>query len=293
MKQLSLIFFLILLGGSIQAQMPTFLLGTWKQEGKPLFEHWDRNQDGNLKGFSYQVLDGGEMLVSEYLDLSVEGKGLIYKATVLNQNQGKGISFEGSLVGDTYTFVNAKHSFPKVISYQKLGSDSMKVTVSGGEKQFSYKMGKVKNAKLGKEIVEHGANNASMGESYDENLAKSLGADDYGMKNYFLVVLKTGENKTTDKEFINTGFRGHMDNMGKLVKDGKLVVAGPFGKNTDQFRGIFILQNLKDMEEAKAVVDTDPAVKAGLLGYSIYPWYGSAALPMYLPYSEKISKAKP
>ncbi len=286
MKQLSLIFFLILLGGSIQAQMPTFLLGTWKQEGKPLFEHWDQNQDGNLKGFSYQVLDGGEMLVSEYLDLIAEGNGLVYKATVLNQNQGKGISFEGSLVGDTYSFVNAEHSFPKVISYQKLSADSIRVTVSGGEKQFSYKMGKVKNAKKA-EIAE-----VSSG-AYDEDLAKSLGADDYGMKNYFLVVLKTGENKTTDKEFINNGFRGHMENMGKLVKDGKLVVAGPFGKNTDQFRGIFILQNLKDMEEAKAVVDTDPAVKAGLLGYSIYPWYGSAALPMYLPYSEKISKAKP
>lgn len=266
--------------------MPTFLLGTWKQEGKALFEHWDRNQDGNLKGFGYQVLDGGEMLVSEYLDLIAEGNGLVYKATVLNQNQGKGISFEGSLVGDTYSFVNAEHSFPKVISYQKLGSDSIRVTVSGGEKQFSYKMGKVKNAKKA-EIAE-----VSSG-AYDEDLAKSLGADDYGMKNYFLVVLKTGENKTTDKEFINNEFRGHMENMGKLVKDGKLVVAGPFGKNTDQFRGIFILQNLKDMEEAKAVVDTDPAVKAGLLGYSIYPWYGSAALPMYLPYSEKISKAKP
>jgi len=286
MKQLSLIFFLILLGGSIQAQMPSFLVGTWKQEGKPLFEHWDRNQDGNLKGFSYQVLDGGEMLVSEYLDLIAEGNGLVYKATVLNQNQGKGISFEGSLVGDTYSFVNAEHSFPKVISYQKLGADSIRVTVSGGEKQFSYKMGKVKNAKKA-EIAEGST------DGFDEDLAKSLGADDYGMKNYFLVVLKTGENKTTDKEFINTGFRGHMDNMGKLVKDGKLVVAGPFGKNMDQFRGIFILQNLKDMEEAKAVVDTDPAVKAGLLGYSIYPWYGSAALPMYLPYSEKISKAKP
>ena len=30
--------------------------------------------------------------------------------------------------------------------------------------------------------------------NYDEALAKKLGADDYGMKKYVLVILKTGEN---------------------------------------------------------------------------------------------------
>lgn len=43
--------------------------------------------------------------------------------------------------------------------------------------------------------------NAQASEKFDQKLADSLGADQYGMKNYFLVILKTGENdsKITDK----------------------------------------------------------------------------------------------
>ena len=54
--------------------------------------------------------------------------------------------------------------------------------------------------------------------NYDKVLAEKLGGDDYGMKSYFLVILKTGTNKTEDKEFINKSFGGHMDNINRLVK---------------------------------------------------------------------------
>lgn len=40
--------------------------------------------------------------------------------------------------------------------------------------------------------------------NYDSLLAKSLGADDYGMKGYTLVILKTGSNTTSDKSFIDS-----------------------------------------------------------------------------------------
>jgi hypothetical protein len=52
--------------------------------------------------------------------------------------------------------------------------------------------------------------------SYDQDLAKKLGADDYGMKSYVLVILKTGTNTTTDREFITQQFAGHMSNMKRL-----------------------------------------------------------------------------
>lgn len=51
---------------------------------------------------------------------------------------------------------------------------------------------------------------------YDKALAEKLGGDDYGMKSYFLVMLKTGVNKTTDKELINGSFKGHMNNINRL-----------------------------------------------------------------------------
>ena len=79
-----------------------------------------------------------------------------------------------------------------------------------------------------------------------------------------------------------------MDNINRLVKEGKLIVAGPLGKNDKTYRGIFILNNIKTMEKAKELLQTDPAIKIGLLDYEIFSWYGSAALPEYLPATEKI-----
>ncbi len=66
---------------------------------------------------------------------------------------------------------------------------------------------------------------------YDKVLADSLGGDDYGMKSYILVMLKTGPNKIEDKKVLDSLFQGHMENIGRLVADGKLIVAGPLGKN--------------------------------------------------------------
>ena len=134
---------------------------------------------------------------------------------------------------------------------------------------------------------------ASTNPNYDKALADKLGGDAYGMKRYYLVILKTGANTTTDKNIINSSFKGHMDNINKLVEEGKLIVAGPLGKNDKDYRGIFILNNLKDMDEAKELLESDLAVKNGLLDYDIFNWYGSAALPEYLPFSDKIWKQKP
>ena len=126
---------------------------------------------------------------------------------------------------------------------------------------------------------------------YDSTLAARLGADDYGMKNYVLVMLKTGSNKTADKAFIDSCFDGHMKNINRLVEINKLVVGGPFGKNEQSYRGLFIF-DVKTMDEAKALLQTDPAVHAKLLDADLFEWYGSAALREYLPAAEKITKVK-
>lgn len=128
--------------------------------------------------------------------------------------------------------------------------------------------------------------------AYNKALADSLGADAYGMKQYVLAILKTGSNTTTDKEKLNAYFRGHMENIGRLAKEGKLVVAGPLGKNDKNYRGIFIL-DAKTVEEAQKMVETDPAVKAKVFEVELYPWYGSAALPVYLETHSQIEKEKP
>ncbi|MCA1803565.1 MAG: hypothetical protein LC662_14040 [Rhodothermaceae bacterium] len=129
--------------------------------------------------------------------------------------------------------------------------------------------------------------------NYDRALAEKLGADDYGMKRYIFVILKTGSNTTTDRELISESFRGHMDNINRLVEQGKLIVAGPLGSNDHQYRGIFILNNVDSVEEAAELMQTDLAIKNGLLDVEFLNWYGSAALPEYLPASDKVWKLKP
>lgn len=141
--------------------------------------------------------------------------------------------------------------------------------------------------------IKSGSDTVTANPNFDRALAQKLGSDDYGMKSYFLVILKTGKNTTTDKDFIEKSFRGHMDNINRLVDEGKLIVAGPFGTNERTYRGIFILNNVKTTEEVKALLQTDLAIKNGLLDYEIFTWYGSAALPEYLPFSDKIWKVKP
>lgn len=126
---------------------------------------------------------------------------------------------------------------------------------------------------------------------FDSTLAQKLGADDYGMKNYVFVILKTGSNNTTDKSFIDSCFQGHMNNIVRLVDEGKLIVAGPLGKNENNYRGIFIL-NVSTLEEAEELVQTDPAINSKLLDTDLYKWYGSAALPEYLDAALKVGKYK-
>ena len=125
--------------------------------------------------------------------------------------------------------------------------------------------------------------------NYDADLAKKVGADDYGMKSYIFVILKTGSNNSKDETAKNKAFAGHMSNMTTMVKADKLVVAGPMGKNDKSYRGIFIL-NVKTKEEAKKLLATDPAIKAKYLQAELYEWYGSAALSEYLEASDKIWK---
>lgn len=139
----------------------------------------------------------------------------------------------------------------------------------------------------------HDSDTTTSNPNYDEALAKKLGADDYGMKSYFLVILKTGTNTSTDNEMRSKSFRGHLENINLLAKEGKIVVAGPLGPNENQYRGIFIFDNVASEEEAKELLLTDPAIQKGFLDYEIFPWYGSAALPEYLPASDKIWKEKP
>ena len=127
---------------------------------------------------------------------------------------------------------------------------------------------------------------------YDAELAKKLGADERGMKMYVLCILKTGpkdaEFKGKQRDDI---FAGHFANIGRLADEGKLAVAGPFGKNDKSWRGLYIF-NVPTVEEAEKLVVLDPAVKAGVFVYELTPWYGSAAMMTVTETHKRLQKPK-
>ena len=128
--------------------------------------------------------------------------------------------------------------------------------------------------------------------TYDAELAKKLGGDERGMKTYVLVILKTGPKdgdfKGKEREDI---FAGHMSNIGKLADAGQLAVAGPFVKNDKGYRGLYIF-NVRTIEEAQKLVETDPAVKTGILVPDMTLWYGSASLLATPEIHKRITKPK-
>jgi uncharacterized protein YciI len=123
---------------------------------------------------------------------------------------------------------------------------------------------------------------------YDAELAKKVGADDYGMKNYVFVVLKTGPNKIPAGKERDEMFAGHMANMNRLAKEGKLALAGPLD-GVDGWRGLYIFA-VPDIEEARKLVATDPVIIKGEMIAEYHKWYGSAAVMLVNEAHEKVGK---
>ncbi len=127
--------------------------------------------------------------------------------------------------------------------------------------------------------------------AYDAALAKSLGADERGMRSYVLVVLKTGPTRVPDGEKRTQMFAGHMANIQRLADEGTLVFAGPLD-GVDGWRGIFIFATA-DIATATTYVATDPVIINGEMVAEYHKLYGSAGLMMMNEIYRKISKQSP
>jgi uncharacterized protein len=128
--------------------------------------------------------------------------------------------------------------------------------------------------------------------TFDAEMASKYGADERGMKMYVMCILKTGPKdaniKGKEREDI---FAGHFANINKLADEGKLAVAGPFGKNDKTYRGLYIF-NVSTIAEAEKLVVLDPAVKAGVFVPEMTLWYGTAALLATPEIHKKLEKPK-
>lgn len=92
-----------------------------------------------------------------------------------------------------------------------------------------------------------------------------------GMEMFYFVMLIRGPKWTAKETEATRKIQdAHMANMVTLHDEGKLILAGPFA-DEGKWRGLFLLR-ADSAAEAKAMVDADPAVKAGRLTYEIHPW---------------------
>lgn len=125
--------------------------------------------------------------------------------------------------------------------------------------------------------------------AFDAELAKKTGAEENGMRRYVLVILKTGPTRMPDGDARKAMFAGHMANIQRLSKEGKLALAGPFVGDASGWRGLFVLA-VEDFEAAKALVATDPVIANGEMVAEYHAWYGSAATMLVGELHEKVAK---
>ncbi|MCH8568880.1 MAG: YciI family protein [Balneolales bacterium] len=139
-------------------------------------------------------------------------------------------------------------------------------------------------------LSDEDAGNSETASVFDEELAASLGADDYGMRLYVMAFLKTGPNQNHSAEEVAELQRGHMNHIRAMAENGDLILAGPFVQSPN-VRGI-LLFDTDSIELARELTAADPAVKAGRLSMELHSWYGSAALIQVPELHKKIERVQ-
>lgn len=139
--------------------------------------------------------------------------------------------------------------------------------------------------KIDESIIEDGT------QDNDELLAETLGADDYGMKQYAMAFLKAGPDQSMDSTRAANLQRAHLDNIKRLAEEGKLILAGPF-IGSGELRGMYVF-DVRTIEDARELTKTDPAIEAGRLEMELHSWYGSAALMKVNNIHSRKSKTNP
>lgn len=93
----------------------------------------------------------------------------------------------------------------------------------------------------------------------------------YEMKQYWLVLLYSGDVRSQDSITAAKIQKAHMSNIERLAAEGKIIMAGPMGDN-GSLRGIFIMDG-KDSTEIANHIKVDSAIVTGRLRFEIHPWW--------------------
>jgi uncharacterized protein YciI len=102
----------------------------------------------------------------------------------------------------------------------------------------------------------------------------AAGPEEYEMATYQVAFLMKGPAWSAAESPERAKLQeAHMAHIRKMAESGKLILAGPFADDGD-LRGLFIFRTAS-LEEARALAEQDPAVRAGRLRIEWHPWYAA------------------
>jgi len=99
------------------------------------------------------------------------------------------------------------------------------------------------------------------------------------MRTYVVGLLYEGPNRPSSPEEGEALQRGHLATIGRLGREGKILVVGPF-RDDGPLRGLVIFDT-DSIEEARDWFSEDPAVSAGVFRMEFRPWYGAKGVGIH------------
>lgn len=277
----SLLLLSLLAAQVAQAQLPTFLAGTWQTASPNEYEVWEVAGD-KMFGLIIQKNDQGDINIVEFMEIWNEKDTTFLSLKSPKRYNGAKFVLSKPAKSPNYSFSKPGSKVIRNVHYRKVNDYMVDVKIQSGEGDYSYVLHREKNTT---------SNNLSPAvesenPQFDPALAQQLNADQYGMKEYTLVILKTEPAQDIDSDTRSEALNSHFENINRMSKAGKLVVAGPVINPKDEHRGIYILKT--NVQDAQKEMMQDKAVELGIFEAMYYRWYGSAALPMYQDFHEKI-----
>ena len=98
------------------------------------------------------------------------------------------------------------------------------------------------------------------------------------MQQYFIAFLKSGPNRSQNKEEADSLQALHLQHLGRMYEEGYADISGPFGDD-GEIRGITIY-NVPTQQMADSLANMDPMVKSGRLVIEIHPWWAAKGFPL-------------
>lgn len=97
------------------------------------------------------------------------------------------------------------------------------------------------------------------------------GDSTYLMQQYYVVLLRKGDNREQDSTEAAELQRQHLAHLNRMAEEGYLSMAGPFADDSE-ISGIAVYKTPSE-QEADSLARLDPSVQAGRLEVEVHPWW--------------------